>query len=149
MNVGKFSKILVAIDGSEMSMKAAEYGITMAKKDNANLVAVSVIYTPASTFTYTKQAWFDEFLKKANVEAAEWFNKIKKNAAENGVQITTKTVEELYSIPAAIVKYAENENADLIIMGSTGKTGFKRLLLGSVANDVVTHSPIPVMIIKS
>ncbi|HEU5221748.1 MAG TPA: universal stress protein, partial [Candidatus Nitrosotalea sp.] len=38
---------------------------------------------------------------------------------------------------------------DLIIMGSTGKTGFKRLLLGSVANDVVIHSPIPVMVIKS
>ena len=54
MNVGKFSKILVAIDGSEMSMKAAEYGITMAKKDNAKLVAISMIYTPASTFTYTK-----------------------------------------------------------------------------------------------
>src|SRR5574340_70123 len=99
MNVGKFSKILVAIDGSEMSMKAAEYGITMAKKDNAKLVAISIIYTPAATFTYTKQAWFDEFLKKANVEAAEWFNKIKKNAAENRVQITTKTVEELFSNP--------------------------------------------------
>ena len=149
MNVGKFSKIVVAIDGSQMSMKAAEYGITMAKKDNAKLVAINVIYTPASTFTYTKQAWFDEFLKKTKDEFAKWFNKIKKNAAENGVQLKAETVEELYSVPAAIVKYAENENADLIIMGSTGKTGFKRLLLGSVANDVVIHSPIPVMIIKS
>ena len=149
MNVGKFSKILVAIDGSEMSMKAAEYGVAMAKKDTASLVAISVIYTPASTFTYTKQEWFDEFLKKAKDESAKWFDKIKKNAAQNGVQVKVETVEELYSIPAAIVKYAENENADLIIMGSTGKTGFKRLLLGSVANDVVTHSPITVMIIKS
>lgn len=149
MNVGKFSKIMVAIDGSQMSMKAAEYGIAMAKKDNAKLVVISVIYTPASTFTYTKQAWFDEFLKKAKDESAKWFYKIKKNAAENGVQVKAETVEELYSVPAAIVKYAENENADLIIMGSTGKTGFKRLLLGSVANDVVIHSPIPVMIIKS
>lgn len=149
MNVGKFSKIVVAIDGSEMSMKAAEYGIAMAKKDNAKLVTISVIYTPASTFTYTKQEWFDEFLKKAKDESTKWFDKIKKNAAETGVQVETETVEELYSIPAAIVKYAEHENADLIIMGSTGKTGFKRLLLGSVANDVVIHSPIPVMIIKS
>ena len=149
MNVGNFSKILVAIDGSEMSMKAAEYGIAMAKKDNAKLVTISIIYTPASTFTYTKQAWFDEFLKKAKDESEKWFDKIKKNAADTGVQVKAETVEELYSIPAAIVKYAENENADLIIMGSTGKTGFKRLLLGSVANDVVIHSPIPVMIIKS
>ena len=149
MNVGKFSKILVAIDGSEMSMKAAEYGVAMAKKDTASLVVISVIYTPASTFTYTKQEWFDEFLKKAKDESTKWFDKIKKNATQNGVQVKVETVEELYSIPAAIVKYAENENEDLIIMGSTGKTGFKRLLLGSVANDVVIHSPIPVMIIKS
>ena len=139
MNIGTFSKILVAIDGSEISLKAADYGITMAKKDNAKLVVINILYTPASTFTYTKQAWFDEFLKKAKDEAAEWFNKIKKN----------ETAEELYSVPAAIVQYAENENADLIIMGTTGKTGFKRLLLGSVANDVVIHSPIPVMVIKS
>lgn len=149
MSVGTFSKILVAIDGSEMSMKAAECGITMAKKDNANLVVINIIYTPASTLVYTKQVWFDESLKKAKDEAAEWFNKIKKNADKNGVEVKTETVEELYSVSAAIVKYAENENVDLIIMGSTGKTGFKRLLLGSVANDVVIHSPIPVMIIKS
>jgi nucleotide-binding universal stress UspA family protein len=147
--VGNFSKILVAIDGSELSMKAADCGITMAKKDNAKLVVINIVYTPASTFIYTRKEWFDEFLKKAKDEAAEWFNKIRKNAAENGVEIKVETVEELYSIPAAIVKYAENENADLIIMGSTGKTGFKKLLLGSVASEVVTHCPTTVMIIKS
>jgi nucleotide-binding universal stress UspA family protein len=146
---GNFSKILIAIDGSELSLKAADYGITMAKKDNANLVVINIVYTPASTFVYTRQEWFDEFLKKAKEEAAEWFNKIRTNAAENGVEIKVETVEELYSVPAAIVKYAENENVDLIILGSTGKTGFKRLLLGSVASEVIIHSPIPVMIIKS
>ena len=149
MSIGKFSKILVAIDGSEMSMKAAECGITMAKKDNANLVVVNIIYTPASTLIYTKKEWFDESLKKARGEAAEWFNKIEKNAAENGVVVKMETVEELYSVPAAIVKYAEKENVDFIIMGSTGKTGFKRLLLGSVASDVLTHSHTDVMIVKS
>ena len=58
------------------------------------------------------------------------------------MEVKTETVEELYSVPAAIVKYAENENIDLIIMGSTGKTGFKRLLLGSIASEVVTHSTL-------
>lgn len=149
MNVGTFSKILVAIDGSETSLKAAEYGITMAKKDNAMLIILNVIHTPASTFIYTKQAWFDEFLKKSKDEAAEWFNKIKKNATEKEVEIKTETIEEIYSVSAGIVKYAENKNVDLIIVGSTGKTGFKRLLLGSVASEVAIHSPIPVMIIKS
>ena len=53
-------------------------GITMAKKDNANLVVINIIYTPTSTLVYTKQAWFDEFLKKAKDESTEWFNTIKK-----------------------------------------------------------------------
>jgi nucleotide-binding universal stress UspA family protein len=149
MGVGKFSKILVAIDGSEMSMKAAECGITMAKKDNSNLVVVNIIYTPASTLVYNNKKWFNESLKKAKGEAAEWFNKIKKNSAKNEVKVKTETVEELYSVSAAIVKYAEKEKVDLIIVGSTGKTGFKRLLLGSVASDVVTHSHTDVMIVKS
>ena len=149
MAVGKFSKILVAIDGSDMSMKAAECAITMAKKDNANLVVVNIIYTPASTLVYSKKEWFDESLKKVKGEAAEWFNEIKKNAANNEVKVKTETVEELYSVPAGIVKYAEKEKVDLIIMGSTGKTGFKRLLLGSVASDVLTHSHTDVMIVKS
>ena len=149
MGVGKFSKILVAIDGSEMSMKAAECAITMAKKDNANLVVVNIIYTPASTLVYNNKKWFNESLKKTKGEAAEWFNKIKKNAAKNEVKVKTETVEELYSVSAAIVKYAEKEKVDLIIVGSTGKTGFKRLLLGSVASDVVTHSHTDVMIVKS
>lgn len=144
----KFSKILVPIDGSENSMAAADYGIALAKKDNAKLVILNVIYTPASTFVYTKQAWFDEFLKKAKDEAEEWFDKVRKNATENGVEFKTETVEELYSITAAIVKYAEKENADLIIMGSTGKTGFSRLLLGSVASDVLKHATCPVLVIK-
>ena len=144
----KFSKILVPIDGSENSMAAADYGIALAKKDNAKLVILNVIYTPASTFVYTKQAWFDEFLKKAKDEAEEWFDKVRNNATENGVEFKTETVEELYSITAAIVKYAEKENADLIIMGSTGKTGFSRLLLGSVASDVLKHATCPVLVIK-
>jgi len=144
----KFTKILVPIDGSDNSMDAIDYGIALAKKYNAKLVILNVIYTPASTFVYTKQAWFDEFLKKARDEAEKWFEKIRKNATEKGVEFKTHTVEEMYSIAAGIVKYAEDENVDLIIIGSTGKTGFKRLLLGSVASDVLRHAICPVMVVK-
>lgn len=129
-------------------MDAAAYGIALAKKDNAALVILNVIYTPASTLVYTKQAWFDEFVKKAKDEAKEWFDKIRKKATENGVDFKTETVEELYSIPAGVVKYAEKENVDLIVIGSTGKTGFARLLLGSVASDVLKHATCPVMVVK-
>lgn len=78
MGVGKFSKILVAIDGSEMSMKAAECAITMAKKDNANLVVVNIIYTPASTLVYNNKKWFNESLKKLKVKRQSGSIKLKK-----------------------------------------------------------------------
>lgn len=144
----KFSKILVAIDGSPNSMEAADYGISMAKKDNAKLVVMSVIYTPASIVTYGTEKSFREFMKKAKDETEEWFGKIRKKASENGVEIKTETVEEIYSVPGAIIKYAEKVKADIIIVGSTGKSGFKKLLIGSVSSDVVGYARCPVLVIK-
>jgi len=144
----KFSKILVAIDGSPNSVDAADYGIGMAKKDNAKLVIMSVIYTPASTFTYSTEKSFREFLKKAKDEAEGWFSKIRKNASEIGVDLKTESIEEIYSVPGAIIKYAEKEKADVIIVGGTGKSGFKKLLLGSVSSDVVRYASMPVMVVK-
>jgi nucleotide-binding universal stress UspA family protein len=52
------------------------------------------------------------------------------------------------SIDGTIIEYAESEDVDLIIMGTRGRSGFKKLLLGSIASAVVTYSPCPVMIIK-
>ncbi|MGB6784859.1 MAG: universal stress protein [Nitrosotalea sp.] len=145
---GKFSKILVAIDGSPNSIEAAERGIAMAKNDNAKLVVMSVIYTPASVLTYSTEKSFKEFLKKAKDETEGWFSKMRRNASEIGVDLKTDTVEEIYSIPGAIIKYAEKEKADVIVVGGTGKSGFKKFLLGSVSGDVVRYARCPVLVVK-
>jgi nucleotide-binding universal stress UspA family protein len=144
----KFSKILVAIDGSSNSVEAADYGIAMAKRDNAKLVVMSVIDTPSSLLIYGTEKSFREFLKKAKDETEEWFGKIRKKASEVGVELKTESIEEIYSIPGAIIKYAEKEKADVIVVGGTGKSGFKRLLLGSVSSDVVRYARCPVMVVK-
>jgi nucleotide-binding universal stress UspA family protein len=52
------------------------------------------------------------------------------------------------SVVGGILEYAENKEIDIIVIGSTGKTGFKKLLLGSIANGVVTYSPCPVFVVK-
>ncbi|MDE1829155.1 MAG: universal stress protein [Thaumarchaeota archaeon] len=148
MQIGKFSKILVAIDGSPKSMEAADHGIVMAKKDNAKIVVISVIHTPASILTYSTEKSFKEFLKKTREETEEWFSKIRKKASEIGVELKTDTVEEIYSIPGAIIKYAEQGKFDVIIVGGTGKSGFKKFLLGSVSGDVVRYARCHVLVIK-
>ena len=146
--IKKFSKIIVAIDGSTNSFEAAEHGISMAKKDNAKLIVISIIHTPASVLTYSTEKSFKEFLKKSRDETEGWFGKIRKKASEIGVEIKTDTVEEIYSIPGAIIKYAEQEKADVIVVGGTGKSGFKNLLLGSVSGDVVRYARCPVLVVK-
>ena len=127
----KFSKILVAVDGSETSIKAAGYAIAAAKKDNAQLTALTVTVK-----------------ENDKVEAQQWFDKIRKKAEENNVQLKTEIIDIPMSVEGAIVNYAERENVDLIVIGTRGRSGITRMLLGSVASEVVTYAHCPVMVVK-
>jgi len=155
---GKFTKILVAIDGSEQSMKAAEYAIAMAKKDNNNnntqLIALHVLFSQTgyaystNLFGLVTPSSINKFLEDAKHEAQQWFDKIKEKISEKEIQLKTEVVVSPTSVVAAIVDYAEYENVDLIVIGSRGRSGFKKLLLGSTASGVVTYATCPVFIVK-
>ena len=155
---GKFTKILVAIDGSEQSMKAAEYAIAMAKEDNNNnnsqLIALHVLFSQTgyaystNLFGLVTPSSIKKFLEDAKHEAQQWFDKIKEKISENEIQLKTEVVVSPTSVVAAIVDYAEHENVDLIVIGSRGRSGFKKLLLGSTASGVVTYATCPVFIVK-
>ena len=69
-------------------------------------------------------------------------------ADENSVKLKTEFIVDPTSIVGAIVDYAERENIDLIVVGSRGLSGFKKLLLGSIASGVVTYAHCPVMVVK-
>ena len=149
-----FSKILVAIDGSEISMKAAVYTIDIVKKNKSHLIALTVleISTPRriSSSFITAPTYGLKELEEKRKEAQQWLDKFEKLAAkENNVKLKSEIIEDPISrVGSAIVTYAERENVDLIVIGSRGRTGFKKMLLGSVASDVVTYAHCPVMIVK-
>jgi nucleotide-binding universal stress UspA family protein len=144
-----FSRILVAIDGSDVSMKAADTAITLAKKNTAKLLVISAI-DPAFGGPYmTDFGDYNKYAKKrAKEEAEKWFEEIRQNGRENKVEVETEIIDPKPSIAGSIVNYADHKKIDLIVVGSTGRTGFKRLLLGSVARDVVTYATCPVLVIK-
>ena len=73
---------------------------------------------------------------------------VKEKANENKIKLRTKFIFDPMSIVGAIVEYAERENIDLLVVGSRGLTGFKKLLVGSVASGVVTYAHCPVMVVK-
>ena len=149
-----FSKILVAIDGSEIAMKAAVYSIDIVKKNKSQLIALNVldISTPRriSSSFITAPTYGLKELEEKRKEAQQWLDKFEKLAAkENNVKLKSEIIEDPISkVGSAIVDYAERENVDLIIIGSRGRSGFKKMLLGSVASDVVTYAHCPVMVVK-
>ena len=154
---GKFSKILLTVDGSEQSMNAADYALAMAKKqdNNAQLIALHVLFSQTgyaystNLFGLVTPSSVNELLEDAKHEAQQWFDKIKEKMYENGdVQLKTEVVVSPTSVVGAIVDYAERENVDLIVIGSRGRSGFKKLLLGSTASGVVTYAHCPVLVVK-
>jgi nucleotide-binding universal stress UspA family protein len=87
--------------------------------------------------------YFIEAEKNAQLNLAE----IKQSFIRDGIAVDTKIVRGV-SPAEGIMQVADEVGADLIIMGSHGRTGFKKLVLGSVAQEVLTQSPIPVLIMK-
>ena len=149
-----FSNILVAIDGSEISMKAAVYAIDIVKKNKSQLTALTVldISTPRriSSSFITAPTYGLKELEEKRKEAQQWLDKFEKLAAkENNVKLKSEIIEDPISrVGSAIVDYAERENVDLIVIGSRGRTGFKKMLLGSTASGVITYATCPVLVVK-
>ena len=150
-----FFKILVAIDGSEQSMRAAEYAIAIAinQKTNVEMMAITVIELAKlnlSTFIAAPTYGLED-LEEKRKEAKHWLSKIEKLIQDKGENIEFKSdiVENpTLKVSSLIINQAESENVNLIVVGNRGRQGFKRLLLGSVASDIVSYSHCPVLVVK-
>lgn len=146
------NKILVPIDESSEAAKAAEYAANLAKDVGADVLLITVVTVPrfvtpllegAQSYAVTKDLLEDE------VKYAEGFLKpIAKRISESGVKTDSKIVKTETSVVNAICNTAEDEKADLIVMGTTGMTGLKRILLGSVSNGVTTYAHCPVLVVR-
>jgi nucleotide-binding universal stress UspA family protein len=138
------TKILVAIDGSDESMHAADYGISMTKEHNAELYALHVIRPDVDLFGPHETS--EHIIEMKNV-GEEYLNKVKFKANEKNIQVKTEIVSSM-NVSSGILDYAEQNGVDLIVIGTRGRSGFKRLLLGSVASHVVTYASCPVLVVK-
>jgi nucleotide-binding universal stress UspA family protein len=143
--IRKFSKILVGIDGSEHSMKAADYAISLTRVYGSELIALNVITSDVDITTSAASPRMEEIEKASQ----EYFNKIRHEADNlvKGIKLRTELIISS-SVVGGIVEFAEKENIDLIVVGTKGRSGLKKLLLGSVASGIVNYAHCPVMIIK-
>lgn len=146
-----FKRILIATDGSELSQKAADSGIELAKLSGGHVVALQVV--PRYPVSYFEGGATVSMNEISRIEK-EWadigqatVNKIKVQAEAKGVQATGVTTHSDL-IAEAIIAAAKKHDCDLIVMASHGRRGIKRMLLGSETTHVLTHSEIPVMVLR-
>lgn len=143
----KYSKILVAIDGSKESMNAARHAIGLAKKDGAQLIALTAMRLP-SLYGWSPAESPYAWQKKYTNERKKWFGEIEQLAKENNVKIQTEIVESTTSTEGTIIKYAEENNVSAIVVGTRGMSGFAKQLLGSTALGVVTYAHCTVIVAR-
>jgi nucleotide-binding universal stress UspA family protein len=150
-----FSKILVGIDGSEHSRNAVNYALDLAVKYDSELFLLAIVPSKvhhgdsSGVFGMVSPSYFDEYKK----EAEKWFEEIinhinKETIIDASTRVKSEVITTPFSTPASILNYAEERDIDLIVIGTRGKSGLKKMLLGSVASDVVTYSYCPVLVVK-
>lgn len=158
-DIAKISKILVAIDGSQHSMKAVELAIEMSEKglsnkteDDDRLTALTVLDVSKprkflSSFIAAPTYGLRELDEERNA-AKQWMDAVRKKAEDKKIPFRSEIIEGLVSAEATIVDYAESHEIDLIVVGTRGRTGFSKVLLGSVASRVVEYAPCSVIVVK-
>jgi nucleotide-binding universal stress UspA family protein len=144
------AKILVPVDGSEHALRAVRVASEMASKYNADLILLSVVASPGFALVGPVGAPADlsDYYKVGNEEARAAVEKAAVVAKEAGVRSTGKVVQPVTSAGEAIVEFATSEKVDMIVMGTRGLGGFKKLVLGSVSSGVVAGSPCSVLVVR-
>jgi len=139
-------RVLVPVDGSEQSKRACEF--VFAEFPEATMVLVHVInpieagYSAQTAIPTASEEWYDQ----QRDLAAEHFDEVEATAREHGVE--TECHIEVGKPTRAIVEFAEDNDIDLVVMGSHGREGVSRILIGSVAETIVRRSPVPVTVVR-
>jgi nucleotide-binding universal stress UspA family protein len=146
-----FQRILVATDGSPLSKKAVTSAIELAARHDAELVAITVVprypknyFEGAAVFTAEDVARIE---KEWTESAQSTLDKVSSKAKTAGVKLKTAVISSDL-VAEAIISAAKKYKSDVIVMASHGRKGIKRLLLGSETQHVLTHSDLPVLVLR-
>jgi nucleotide-binding universal stress UspA family protein len=143
-----YHNILVPVDGSETSHAAVEKAVEFAKAFGSKITVVqALVLDPYIAAEYISASQTNDLLERARTSIEESLAAAKAKFNEQGIEVETKLLEGQV-IHREIIRAAEELHADLIIIGSHGRTGFKKLFLGSVAQSLLGESHIPVLIVR-
>lgn len=143
--MGEYGRILVPTDGSTEAETVLAHAMDLAAVHDASIHAIYVMNVASFTGLPMETTWegIDDVLRREGAAALESVEKV---AEGEGIEIDCLVLEG--SPAREIVRYADEQDCDLVVMGTHGRGGINRLLLGSVAEQVVRTSPVPVLTVR-
>ncbi len=142
-----FQNILVPFDLSDQSTRAFKVALDVAKKYQSKVTLLTCLEGDAWHHKYYDARADKELIKKQSKVTKKHVEKLESYAEKNNITIKTQIITSK-SVVNDIVTFAKSRKHDLIVIGSHGRTGFDKVLLGSVANGVSQKTRCPVLIVK-
>ena len=147
-----YNKLIVAVDGSNTSVNALKHAANLAEMTQAKMVIVTIV-NPTEFMAIAPEFLVDENYESAAIQQGEAvLNQAESIAKEMGVKeisrhlaVSTKGAREMAQL---LVDFAEEEQADLLVLGTHGRTGLMHLLMGSFAETVMRQSTLPLLILR-
>jgi len=145
-----YSRILVPVDGSAPSRAGLKEAIALARDGGGTIVALNVVSELALVTAPEGFVAYRELADALAVAGRAIVNEAAKEAEKSGVKFETQVIDVGVSpVSDAIVEQVGQQRCDLVVMGTHGRRGLKRLTLGSDAELVVRHAPVPVLLVKA
>jgi len=142
-----FQNILVPVDLSNQSTRAFKVALDVAKKYNSKITILTCLEAGASHHLYYESGASSQQIKKQSKVVKKHFEKLESLAEKNNIPIKSKILTSESAVNS-IVTFAKSRKHDLVVIGSHGRTGFDKWLLGSVANGVSQKTNCPILIVK-
>jgi nucleotide-binding universal stress UspA family protein len=142
-----YNQILIPLDGSELAEMALPHAESLALKYDATLVLLSIVTPPVITSRGAKaMELFEAQIDTLMEEAAGYLDTLKEKFAEK--QIKAKTFTKLGPVVKSILEFADNDNVDLVLIASHGRSGLGRFFYGRVAAGILNRVGQPLMVIR-
>ena len=143
-----YQNILVPVDGSETSYAAVAHAAELAKAFGGKITVVQVLaLDPYIAAEYISATQTNDLIERARTSVLKTLEEAAAKFSDMGIPVEAKLLEGQV-VHREIIREAETSKADLIVIGSHGRTGLKRLFLGSVAQSVLGEAHIPVLVVR-
>ena len=141
-----YKRILVPLDGSSLAEAVLPHAISLAQTSGAEIILVRVTLNPAAEFSFSDPSIASSIIEESDFETKRYLNTLSAKLESAGLRVSFLIRQG--PIAETILEVADAMQVDLIAMSTHGRSGIQRWLMGSVADRVVRHSQLPVMLIR-